>query len=36
MKKFFTLMAAAMMALGVSAANYGILVNGKIYFEGRP
>ena len=34
MKKIFALFAAALMALGVSAANYGILVNGKIYFEG--
>ena len=32
MKKVFTFFAAAMMALGMSAANYGILVNGKMYF----
>lgn len=32
MKKVFTFFAAAVMALGMSAANYGILVNGKMYF----
>ena len=31
-KKVFTFFAAAVMALGMSAANYGILVNGKMYF----
>ena len=34
MKKIFTLFAAAMMALSLSAANYGILVNGTTYFPG--
>lgn len=34
MKKLFTLFAAATMALGMSAASYGILVNGKTYFAG--
>ena len=34
MKKVFTVMAAAMMAMSLSAASYGILVNGKMYFAG--
>ena len=32
MKKIFTFFAAALMTLSVSAASYGILVNGKMYF----
>ena len=36
MKKIFTLFAAAMMALSMSAASYGILVNGKTYYAGEP
>ena len=32
MKKIFTIMAAMLMAWSVSAANYGVLVNGKTYF----
>ena len=32
MKKIFTFIAAALMTLSMSAANYGILVNGKMYF----
>lgn len=36
MKKIFSLFAAAMMALSMSAASYGILVNGKTYFAGEP
>ena len=32
MKKFFAIMAAMLMTWSVSAANYGILVNGKTYF----
>ena len=35
MKKIFTVMAAAMMAMSLSAASYGILVNGKMYFAGE-
>lgn len=35
MKKIFTVMAAAMMAMSLSAASYGILVNGKTYFAGE-
>ena len=34
MKKIFTFFAAALMTLSVSAASYGILVNGKMYFAG--
>ena len=34
MKKIFTLFAAAMMAVGMFAGNYGILVNGRYYFAG--
>lgn len=34
MKKIFTLFAAAMMAVGMSAANYGIMVNGSDYHAG--
>ena len=34
MKKIFTFFAAAMTALSMSAASYGILVNGKTYFAG--
>ena len=34
MKKIFTLFAAALTALSMSAASYGILVNGKTYFAG--
>lgn len=36
MRKIFTLFAAAMMALSMSAASYGILVNSKTYFAGEP
>lgn len=36
MKKIFTLFAAALMTLSMSAASYGILVNGKTYFAGSP
>ena len=36
MKKIFTLFAAALMTLSMSAASYGILVNGKTYFAGEP
>ncbi len=36
MRKFFALVAAAMMTLGMSAGSYGILVNGKTYFPGTP
>ena len=32
MKKIFTFFAAALMTLSMSAASYGILVNGKMYF----
>ena len=32
MKKIFTLFAAALTALSMSAASYGSLVNGKTYF----
>ena len=34
MKKIFTFFAAALSALSMSAASYGILVNGKTYFAG--
>ena len=34
MKKILTFFAAALMTLSVSAASYGILVNGKMYFAG--
>ena len=34
MKKIFTFFAAALTALSMSAASYGILVNGKTYFAG--
>ena len=34
MKKIFTLFAAAMMAVGMFAGNYGVLVNGRYYFAG--
>lgn len=33
MKKIFTLFAAAMMTLSMSAASYGILVNSKMYYQ---
>ena len=36
MKKIFTFFAAALTALSMSAANYGILVNGKTYYAGEP
>lgn len=36
MKKIFTFFAAALMTLSMSAASYGILVNGKTYFAGSP
>jgi len=36
MKKIFTVFAAAMMAVSMSAASYGILVNGKTYYAGEP
>ena len=32
MKKVFTIFAAMLVAMSISAANYGILVNGKMYF----
>ncbi len=35
MKKIFTVFAAMCMALSMSAASYGILVNGKTYFAGE-
>ena len=35
MKKIFTFFAAALTALSMSAASYGILVNGKTYFAGE-
>lgn len=35
MKKIFTLFAAAMMAVGMSAASYGIMVNGSDYHAGE-
>ena len=34
MKKIFTLFAALLMTLSMSAASFGILVNGKTYFAG--
>jgi len=34
MKKIFTIFAAAMMAVSLSAASFGILVNGKMYYAG--
>ena len=34
MKKFFVCLAAAMMTLSMSAASFGILVNGKMFYEG--
>jgi hypothetical protein len=34
MKKFFVCLAAAMMTLSISAASFGILVNGNTYFAG--
>lgn len=34
MKKIFSIFAAALMTLSVSAASYGILVNGNTYFAG--
>ena len=34
MKKIFTFFAAALTALSMSAASYGILINGKTYFAG--
>ncbi len=36
MKKIFSIFAALLMALSMSAASYGILVNGKTYFAGTP
>ena len=36
MKKIFTFFAAALTALSMSAASYGILVNGTTYFAGEP
>ena len=36
MKKIFTFFAAALTALSMSAASYGILVNGTSYFAGEP
>ena len=36
MKKIFTFFAAALTALSMSAANYGILVNGTTYYAGEP
>ncbi len=36
MKKIFTVFAAMCMALSMSAASYGILVNGNTYFAGEP
>ncbi|MDY5650851.1 MAG: hypothetical protein SPF23_02235 [Paludibacteraceae bacterium] len=35
MKRIFTFFAAALTALSMSAASYGILVNGKTYFAGE-
>ena len=34
MKKIFSILAAALMTLSMSAASYGILVNGNTYFAG--
>ena len=34
MKKIYAIFAAVLMAVSMSAASYGILVNGKIYFAG--
>lgn len=34
MKKFFSVLAAALMTVSMSAASYGILVNGTTYFAG--
>lgn len=34
MKKIFSIFAAALMTLSMSAASYGILVNGNTYFAG--
>ena len=36
MKKIFTFFAAALTALSMSAASYGILVNGTTYYAGEP
>lgn len=36
MKKHFLILAAALLALGIQAANYGILVNGTTYYAGEP
>jgi hypothetical protein len=36
MRKIFTVFAALMMAWSMSAASYGILVNGTTYFAGTP
>lgn len=36
MKKIYALFAAVMMTVSMSAASYGILVNGKTYFAGEP
>ena len=36
MRKIFGIFAATLMTLSVSAASYGILVNGKTYFAGEP
>ena len=35
MKRFFLILWAAVLAMGMSAASYGILVNGKTYFAGE-
>lgn len=34
MKKFFSILAATLMTVSMSAASYGILVNGNMYFAG--
>lgn len=36
MKKIYALFAAALMTVSLSAASFGILVNGKMYFAGEP
>ncbi|MBQ7258496.1 MAG: hypothetical protein IJS57_00940 [Paludibacteraceae bacterium] len=36
MKKIYALFAAMLMTVSMSAASYGILVNGKTYFAGEP
>ena len=36
MKKIYTLLAVVLMAMTLNAGNFGILVNGKTYYQGAP